>query len=75
MGRAERLKGNTVSPVQQISYAMERMAQPALQCMIVGKVWRSRQNGMVYDPRGISPTICVGRHVGVEPKIIVYEEG
>ena len=42
--------------------------------IIVGQVWRSSQNGQVYDPRGVSPTICVGHHAGVEPKIIVYED-
>lgn len=40
------------------------------QVIVVGQVWRSSQNGMVYDPRGVSPTICVGHHAGVEPKII-----
>jgi hypothetical protein len=43
-------------------------------CLIVGYVWKSNQNGAVYDPRGIAPTICAGCHSGVEPKIIVYEE-
>ena len=42
--------------------------------IIVGQVWRSSQNGQVYDPRGVSPTICAGHHAGVEPKIIVYED-
>ena len=42
--------------------------------IVVGQVWRSSQNGAVYDPRGVSPTICVGHHAGVEPKIIVYED-
>jgi len=42
--------------------------------IVVGQVWRSSQNGQVYDPRGVSPTICVGHHAGVEPKIIVYED-
>jgi len=40
---------------------------------IVGRVWKSSQNGMVYNPDGISPCLCVGNHSGVEPKIIVYE--
>ncbi len=49
--------------------------QPPLPlCRIVGKVWKSKQNGMVYDPDGISPCICVGHHSGVEPKIIEYED-
>lgn len=37
------------------------------------QVWRSRQNGMVYDPNGISPCLSVGDHSGCEPKIIEYE--
>lgn len=47
--------------------------QPLPCCKIVGKVWRSSQNGMVYDPEGVSPCICVGCHSGVEPKIIEYD--
>lgn len=50
------------------------MEQLPLRCMIVGRVWRSQQNGMVYDPIGIAPCICVGHHAGVEPKIIVYDK-
>jgi len=42
--------------------------------LVVGQVWKSSQNGAVYNPRGIAPTICVGHHAGVEPKIIVYED-
>lgn len=43
------------------------------QCLIAGQVWKSKQNGKVYDPDGIAPCICVGHHAGVEPKIIEYE--
>lgn len=46
----------------------------SLKCIVVGQIWKSQQNGMVYDPRGLSPTICVGHHSGVEPKIIEYEK-
>lgn len=42
--------------------------------VVVGYVYRSQQNGQVYDPRGLSPTICVGHHAGVEPRIIEYED-
>lgn len=42
--------------------------------LTVGQIWRSNQNGQVYDPDGISPTICVGHHAGVEPKIIEFGE-
>lgn len=41
--------------------------------LVTGQIWKSRQNGMVYDPRGIAPCLCVGNHSGVEPKIIEYE--
>jgi len=45
-----------------------------LRCLIVGYVWKSSQNGQVYDPMGISPCLTVGNHAGVEPKIIEYED-
>ena len=48
--------------------------QLLLRCLIVGQIWKSKQNGMVYDPNGIVPCICVGHHAGVEPRIIVYED-
>lgn len=47
---------------------------PPPSCRIAGYIWKSRQNGMVYDPEGISPTIVVGHHAGVEPKIIEYDK-
>lgn len=37
------------------------------------QIWRSRQNGWVYDPNGLSPCLNVGQHGGVEPKIIEFE--
>lgn len=41
---------------------------------IAGYVYASRQNGLVLDTLGVSPTIAVGQHSGVEPKIkVVYE--
>lgn len=40
---------------------------------MIGRVYKSQQNGGVFDPDGIAPCICVGHHSGVEPKIIVYE--
>lgn len=43
-------------------------------CIVTGWIWRSRQNGIVYDPEGIAPTLMVGHHSGVEPKIIEYEK-
>lgn len=39
----------------------------------VWKIWRSHQNGWVYDPQGLAPCLTVGNHSGVEPKIIVYD--
>jgi hypothetical protein len=42
---------------------------------IIGYVWKSQQNGAVYDASGVSPNLCCGNHAGVEPKImeIKYE--
>ena len=48
--------------------------QQELRCIVTGWIWRSRQNGMVYDPEGVAPTLMVGHHSGVEPKIIEYEK-
>lgn len=41
---------------------------------IIGQIWKSLANGMVYSPDGLSPTLCCGAHSGVEPKIILIEE-
>lgn len=43
--------------------------------IIVGHVYESRQNGTVLETRGgLCPTLSVGCHSGVEPKIrIIYE--
>lgn len=38
------------------------------------RIWKSQQNGWVYDPDGLSPCLQVGHHSGVEPKIVEYEE-
>ena len=44
-------------------------------CIVVGGgIWQSKQNGKVYSPEGLSPTICAGCHSGVEPLVIEYEE-
>lgn len=40
---------------------------------VVGYVWKSQQNGAVYDPMGLSPCLACGCHAGVEPKIIEVE--
>lgn len=49
------------------------ITEARLRTLPVVQIWKSRQNGMVYDPIGIAPCLCVGNHSGVEPKIIVYE--
>lgn len=54
---------------------VNNIAISQLRCVIVGQVYRSQQNGMVYDPNGISPCICMGHHAGVEPRIIEYVQG
>lgn len=43
--------------------------------IIEGFVWKSQQNGGVYNPMGVAPCLNCGQHAGVEPKImeIVYE--
>ena len=42
--------------------------------VIEGYVYESRQNGLVLNMGGVSPTIGVGCHSGVEPKIkVVYD--
>ena len=35
----------------------------------IGRIWKSEANGWVYHRGGISPTLCVGAHNGVQPKI------
>ena len=49
------------------------MEQPQSSCIVMGRVWKSNQNGIVYDPNGLAPCLTVGAHSGVEPKIVVYE--
>lgn len=46
-----------------------------IQIKMVGHVWKSQQNGAVYDPYGIAPCLISGAHAGAEPKIfeICYE--
>jgi len=52
-----------------------RLAQPSWsRCIRLFQVWRSQQNGWVYDPQGIAPCMTVGQHSGVETKIIEYEK-
>lgn len=55
MGRADRLRvniGKTALPTSFEGVVMERLP---LRCLIVGQVYRSQQNGMVYDPNGNIP--------------------
>jgi len=35
----------------------------------IGKIYNSEANGWVYHRGGVSPTLCVGAHSGVQPKI------
>ena len=44
--------------------------------IIEGYVWKSQQNGGVFNPNGLCPCLQCGQHSGVEPKIIevVYEQ-
>lgn len=41
---------------------------------IVGQIWKSLANGMVYSPDGLSPTLCCVAHSGVQPKILIIDE-
>ena len=71
MELAERLRSNTT-----------RIASPTLsgvghsqpRVLPLFRIWKSQQNGLVYDPDGLSPRLQVGHHSGVEPKIVEYEE-
>lgn len=40
----------------------------------LGSWSNSRANGGVYSVDGISPTLCVGCHSGVEPKILIVKD-
>ena len=40
----------------------------------IGQIWKSEVNGWVYDMRGLAPSLTVGQHSGVSPKILVYDE-
>lgn len=42
--------------------------------VIVGFIWKSQQNGMVYSPFGISGTMTIGQHSGTEPKVLIINE-
>lgn len=42
--------------------------------VVIGFVWRSKQNGMILNVLGLSSCITIGQHNGCEPKIaVVYE--
>lgn len=74
MGHADRLRANIGRTALPTSFEWVAMEQLPLRCLIVGYVWKSNQNGQVYDPMGISPCLTVGNHAGGEPKIIEYED-
>lgn len=40
----------------------------------LGSWSNSSANGGVYSIDGISPTLCVGCHSGVEPKILIVKD-
>lgn len=44
-----------------------------MEVKVIGKCWKSSQNGLVYSTEGVSPTIVCGSHQGVEPKIKVSQ--
>ena len=53
---------------------MERLECSKSGIIRIGQIWKSEVNGWVYDPNGCAPSLTVGQHAGVSPKIIVYEE-
>lgn len=42
--------------------------------IVMGWIYRSRQNGVVVSVYGLSPTLSVGHHSGVEPRCVWYED-
>ena len=75
MERAEQSKRSTSKVPSQILLGGvgTEQQESSSSVKVVMQIYRSQQNGMVYDPDGIAPCLCVGCHSGVEPKIIVYE--
>lgn len=41
--------------------------------IVEGYIWKSQQNGGVFNPEEISPAVCCGAHTGCQPKIIEYD--
>lgn len=74
MGQHVRLRqttGKRVSPIS-LGGGKDSESQPS-RVLTIGYVYRSQQNGAVYDPTGVAPCLCAGAHSGVEPRIIVYD--
>ena len=75
MEHAEQSKDNTsrlLLPISSDGGGTQRQVS-SNGVKMIGRVYKSQQNGGVFDPNGIAPCLCVGHHSGVEPKIIVYE--
>lgn len=73
-GTARTIKANywKASLANFIRGGKDSESQPS-RVLTIGYVYRSQQNGAVYDPTGVAPCLCVGAHSGVEPRIIVYD--
>lgn len=61
-------------PSQSLLIITMQELQYMSKIMMLGYVWKSQQNGAVYDGGGLSPCLNCGCHSGVEPKIMVYYE-
>ena len=73
MERVELSRPTTSDSLSLTLFAGGGTEQRPSSVLVTGQIWKYRQNGMVYDPEGIAPCLCVGNHSGVEPKIIEYE--
>jgi len=68
MELAEQLRSNTTRTAWPTSSGVGH-SQPRV--LPLFKIWKSQQNGWVYDTDGISPCITIGDHGGCEPKIVI----
>ena len=66
--RSEVMSATRLHQYRRITMSLKLKIEP------IGKIWKSEANGWVYWSGGLSPTICVGAHSGVQPKILIIEE-
>lgn len=63
------MESQWLSPLPMIGIRL-RLWKWFMKIKIIGYVWKSQQNGAVYDVSGVSPNLVCGNHAGVEPKIM-----